>query len=335
MALAPLLRVDQNGLFCEAGGFYVDPWAPVDRAIITHAHADHAAPGSRSYLTTPEGAPLLRARVGEEAAIETLPYGEPRDIGGVRVSLHPSGHILGSAQVRLEHGGEVWVVSGDYKLAPDPTCRPFEPVRCHTFVTEATFGLPIFRWRPEPEVIAGINAWWKASREAGKAALLFAYALGKAQRLLAGIDPAIGPIYTHGAIENVNRIYRAAGVALAPTTHAAEAPPKTDWRGALILAPPSTVGDRLDAPLRRVLHGLRLRLDAHSRRAPPPRARPRLRHLRPRRLARPHARHRRNRRRARARHARLSRPRSPQWLRENGYQAEALETRFADVEEET
>ena len=199
-----LLNTDENGLYCAAGGFHIDPWGPVEHAVITHAHADHAREGSAAYLTARPGAALLRARLGEAASIQALDYGEPLDLNGVRVSLHPAGHILGSAQVRMERAGEVWVVSGDYKTAPDPTCTPFEPVRCHTFVTESTFGLPIFRWRPEAEVAAAINAWWRANREAGKASLLFAYALGKAQRVLAALDTDIGPIYTHGAVENVN-----------------------------------------------------------------------------------------------------------------------------------
>lgn len=237
-----LLTTDENGLYCAAGGFHIDPWGPVEHAVITHAHADHAREGSAAYLTARPGVALLRARLGEAASIQALDYGEPLDLNGVRVSLHPAGHILGSAQVRMERAGEVWVVSGDYKTAPDATCTPFDPVRCHTFVTESTFGLPIFRWRPETEVAAAINAWWRANREAGKASMLFAYALGKAQRVLAALDTGIGPIYTHGAVENVNRIYRDAGVVLPETAYAGEKPGGQDWRGALILAPPSAAG---------------------------------------------------------------------------------------------
>src|SRR5690349_14139746 len=144
----PLLRMTSHGLFCEAGDFFVDPWQPVDRAVITHAHGDHARWGSRHYLGSREGERVLRTRLGPEARIESLEYGEPVTLGdGVRLSLHPAGHILGSAQVRIERGGEVWVVSGDYKVEPDPTCTPFDPIRCHGFITESTFGLPIYRWR--------------------------------------------------------------------------------------------------------------------------------------------------------------------------------------------
>jgi putative mRNA 3-end processing factor len=217
----------------------------VDRAVITHAHSDHACPGSRAYLAARSGEALLRTRVGTEAAIQTLDYGEPVSLNGVQVSLHPAGHILGSAQVRIESGGEVWVVSGDYKLEPDPTCAAFEPVACDTFVTESTFGLPIYRWPPEAEVFAEIRNWWAANQEAGKASVLFAYSLGKAQRVLAGLDPADGPIYTHGAVEKFCRLYREAGIALAPTMHAASAPSNTDWSRALILAPPSANGTSL------------------------------------------------------------------------------------------
>jgi len=233
-----LLERNPNGLYCAAGDFYIDPWNPVERAIITHAHSDHLCPGSKSYLGAAEGEALLRARAGPEAAIESLEYGSAVDMGGVRVSFHPAGHILGSAQVRLEHAGEIWVVSGDYKLAPDPTCRAFEPVRCDTFVTESTFGLPIFRWPDATATLDDINGWWRGNQLVGKASVLFAYPLGKAQRVLAGIDATIGPIFTHGAVEQFNRIYREGGVGLPATNYARSAPVKTDWTRALILAPP-------------------------------------------------------------------------------------------------
>lgn len=232
MGGVPLLETRDPGLYCPAGDFYIDPALPVDRAIITHAHADHACPGSRAYLTAQAGEALLRERLGPEGLIQPVRYGEVLTLGDVRVSLHPAGHILGSAQIRLELGGEIWVVSGDYKLTPDPTCAPFEPVRCHTFVTESTFGLPIFRWPAENEILDAIHAWWRANQEAGKASLLFAYALGKAQRLLAAIDAGIGPIHAHESVERLSRIYREQGVALAPTVATA------DWRRALVIAPP-------------------------------------------------------------------------------------------------
>jgi putative mRNA 3-end processing factor len=244
-ATTGLLQLTDNGLYCPPGDFYVDPWRPVDRAVITHAHADHACAGSRAYLTARAGDALLRVRVGGDASIQAVEYGEPVSLGGVRVSLHPAGHILGSAQVRIESGGEVWVVSGDYKLEPDPTCAAFEPVACDTFVTEATFGLPIYRWPPEAEVFGEVRNWWAANQRAGKASLLFAYSLGKAQRVLAGLLTGIdspGPIYTHGAVENFCRLYREAGIALPSTTHVGAAPAGTDWSRTLILAPPSANG---------------------------------------------------------------------------------------------
>jgi putative mRNA 3-end processing factor len=238
-----LLRTTEQGLYCEAGGFHVDPWLPVDRAVITHAHGDHARWGSRSYLAARPGERVLRTRLGPDAPITTVAYSQTVDMNGVRVSLHPAGHILGSAQVRVEHRGEVWVASGDYKTESDPTCMPFEPVRCHTFVTESTFGLPIFRWTPQAEAFRDIRAWWRANREAGRASIIFAYALGKAQRVLAGLlDADEGPIFTHGAVERLNEDYRASGVALPRTTHAASQPRGYDWSGALIVAPPSAGG---------------------------------------------------------------------------------------------
>ncbi len=231
-----------SGLFCPEGDFYVDPWKPVDRAVITHAHGDHVAWGSASYLTASPGAPLLAARLPPGSPVTPLPYGESRTINGVRVSLHPAGHILGSAQVRLEREGEVWVVSGDYKTAPDRTCAAFEPVRCHTFITESTFGLPIYRWSPDPEIFAAINAWWRYNQAQGKTSVIFGYALGKAQRILSGLDPDLGPIFTHGAVERMTGFYRQAGVALPPAVPVGEAPAGTEWSRALVVAPPAAGG---------------------------------------------------------------------------------------------
>ncbi len=238
---APLVATDL-GLYCPEGDFFVDPWSPVPRAVVTHAHADHACRGCGRYLTSREGGPALRLRMDPGAAIDTLGWGEPVELGGVRVSLHPAGHILGSAQVRVESRGRVVVVSGDYKVEPDPTCTPFEPVRCHVFLTESTFGLPIYRWPRQAEVFAEIDAWWRGNQEAGRASLLFGYALGKAQRLLAGVDPSIGPIAVHGAVEVLNRAYREAAITLPETRYAGSLPKGTDWSRHLIVAPPSAHG---------------------------------------------------------------------------------------------
>jgi putative mRNA 3-end processing factor len=242
ISVPPLLQVTPQGLFCERGNFYVDPWNPVDRALITHAHSDHARWGSKSYLTAAPGEGLLRARMSPDASIETLDYGESRVIDGVRVAFYPAGHVLGSAQISLEFGGEVWVVSGDYKTAPDPTCAAFEAIRCHTFITESTFGLPIYRWLPQEEIFTGINAWWRSNQDAGRASVLFAYSLGKAQRAIAGVDAAIGPIFCHGAIQRLNEIYRDGGIPLPETLYSGEPEKGFDWTRALIVAPPSCNG---------------------------------------------------------------------------------------------
>jgi putative mRNA 3-end processing factor len=230
-----------EGLYCEAGDFHIDPWRPVARAVVTHAHADHARTGHGHYLAAASAEQVLRARLGP-ISLQTLDWGEQVDIGGVRVSLFPAGHVLGSAQVRIEHRGEVWVVSGDYKLEADPTCAPFEPVRCHTFVTESTFGLPIYRWRAPQQVFDEVNRWWHDNAAAGRTSVLFCYAFGKAQRILAGVDAGIGPIVCHGATEPLNRAYRAAGVALPPTRMVSEVPDRAELSRALVLAPPSAGG---------------------------------------------------------------------------------------------
>jgi putative mRNA 3-end processing factor len=235
-----LIELSPAGLYCPAGGFHIDPWRPVDRAVITHAHSDHARRGMRQYLAATPGRGVLADRVGLDADIATLAFGEALTLGDVRLSLHPAGHILGSAQVRVERAGEVWVVSGDYKVAPDRTCDAFEPVRCHTFITECTFGLPVYRWAPQAETFAEVNAWWRANRDAGRVSAVGAYSLGKAQRVLAGLDPGIGPIFCHEAVEVVNRSYRAAGIAL-PDTRTTEGAAKFDGPGAIVVAPPQAL----------------------------------------------------------------------------------------------
>jgi putative mRNA 3-end processing factor len=235
-----LVEPTDKGLFCRVGGFHIDPWRPVDRAIVTHAHGDHARPGSAAYLSAQCGLPILRTRLGADAALEGLAYGEVRTINGVRVSLHPAGHVLGSSQVRIEHAGEVWVVSGDYKLDPDPTCEPFEPVRCDTFITESTFGLPIYRWCTPREIFDRVDSWWRTNAAAGRASVLFGYAFGKAQRILASIDASIGPIFVHGAVDVLNAGYRECGVRLPDATYVSDAQSRKDYAGALIVAPPSS-----------------------------------------------------------------------------------------------
>jgi putative mRNA 3-end processing factor len=238
-----LLSVTPKGLFCEQGNFYVDPWKPVDHAIITHAHADHARWGSKKYLAADTSSQVLRIRMGDKANIDFQPLGKAIQIGGVTVTFYPAGHILGSAQVKIERGGYSIVVSGDYKRNPDPTCKPFEPVRCNTFITESTFGLPIYRWPDPNTVFDGINDWWRTNQSAGKTSVLLAYSLGKAQRLLAGVDSSIGSIFTHGAVEKLNAGYCDAGIELPATTRVGDVDAKTtDWKNSLIVAPPAAVG---------------------------------------------------------------------------------------------
>ena len=238
-----LIIARPQGLYCPPGDFYIDPWRPVERAVITHAHADHARMGHTHYLAQHDSEGTMRTRLGADITLQTLAYGEAITHHGVRLSLHPAGHVLGSAQVRLEHGGQVWVASGDYKLEDDGTCAPFEPVRCDTFITESTFGLPIYRWPSQPELLEGINAWWRTNAEAGRASVLLCYAFGKAQRILHGVDASIGPIVVHGAVEPLNAVYRAAGVKLAPTLRVTDdGVDAALLKTALVLAPPSAQG---------------------------------------------------------------------------------------------
>lgn len=230
------------GLYCEAGDFYIDPWRKVERAVITHAHADHARTGHRHYLTAQRGVGVLRARLGR-IDVTGLGWGEALQIGRARVSLHPAGHILGSAQVRVEVAGQVWVVAGDYHLSTqgdvNPTCEAFEPLRCDCFVTEATFGLPIYRWSRHADVFDDMNRWWQANAGAGEASMIGAYSLGKTQHVLAGLAAGIGPIYVHPAAHKLNEAHVAEGVALPALRDWTELSDPRALRGALIVAPPS------------------------------------------------------------------------------------------------
>jgi len=238
----PLITVTANGLYCRAGDFYIDPWQPVRTAVITHAHADHLRAGSEGYILARPGLGIARQRLGDDAGITPVEYGVPLTFGPATVSLHPAGHILGSAQVRIEHEGTVWVVSGDYKRQADPTCAAFEVVSCDSFISEATFALPVYRWPTPAQVAEEIFRWWRTNRERGIASVLFCYALGKAQRVLAELRAFTDePVYLHGAVASLVEVYRSAGVLMLPTRQVGTER-KTDYRGALILAPPGAIG---------------------------------------------------------------------------------------------
>ncbi len=236
-----LISFTDKGLYCAAGNFYIDPWRPVDYAIITHAHSDHARYGSAHYLAHDDSFHLLKARLGEDIDLETIPYGQSRKIGDVSVSLYPAGHIIGSAQVRIEHQGEVWVVSGDYKVEDDGISIPFEPVRCHTFITESTFGLPIYQWKPQAEIMTEIHDWILQNRELGRSSVLSAYSLGKAQRLVSGLKEYGLPFYMHGAVYNMHETVRKF-MDLPPATYLNADVPKEEARNGIIIIPPSAIG---------------------------------------------------------------------------------------------
>jgi putative mRNA 3-end processing factor len=235
-----LITTTPAGLACAPGGFHVDPWAPVETAVITHAHADHLRPGCGRYLCAAPGRGLVERRLPPGTRIDAVPYREEVRLGDVRVSFHPAGHVLGSAQVRLTAGDATWVVTGDFKRAPDPTCAPFEVVPCDVLVMEATFALPIYRWPAADEVAREVLAWWETCAARGRTAVLLCYALGKAQRLLAELARLTDrPVWLHGAIAPLVAAYREAGVELLPTAVVTEAPKTRRFAGELVLAPPS------------------------------------------------------------------------------------------------
>ncbi|MEM6836702.1 MAG: ligase-associated DNA damage response exonuclease [Cyanobacteria bacterium P01_C01_bin.120] len=233
-----LIAVRPEGLYCEAGNFYIDPWRPVETALITHAHADHARSGSQHYVAMASAEGVLRKRLGAKIDLQGVQYGEKLKYENTWVSFHPAGHVLGSAQVRVEHRDEVWVVSGDYKRCADPTCEPFEVVPCDAFITEATFGLPIYKWDSGEVTARQIYEWWQADRD--RPSLLFCYAFGKAQRVLSELRKFTDQtVYVHGAIATLNEIYREQGIAMLPAINTAAMPKSHKYTGDLVLAPPS------------------------------------------------------------------------------------------------
>lgn len=236
----PLLAFNANGIYCAAADVYLDPWRKVDRAIISHGHADHSRWGNKKYITHHHNIPIMKHRLGE-IDVEGKAYGESFTINTVKFSLHPAGHVTGSSQIRVEHKGEVWVFTGDYKDEADGVCMPFEAVKCHTFITECTFGLPAFKWKPQAEVMQDINQWWAENKAEGRTSVLFGYSLGKAQRLLKHLNPEIGKIYTHGAIENITEVLRPL-VEFPETTLVTRDTTKKELNGNLVLAPPSAHG---------------------------------------------------------------------------------------------
>ncbi len=236
----PLITFNENGIYCERAGIYIDPWKPVDKALITHGHSDHARWGSKYYLCTTSAKPVISYRLGNEAKIESIDYGETVYINGVKFSFHPAGHIIGSAQIRAEYKGEVWVASGDYKIENDGLSESFESVTCDHFITESTFGLPVYDWKPQENIFVDINNWWRKNADEGKVSIMGSYALGKAQRIINHVDHTIGEVLTHGSVEYTNKVLRKQGIHLKSSTKVDNSMHFNRFKGSLIIAPPTS-----------------------------------------------------------------------------------------------
>jgi len=239
---SPLLQFNDRGIYCHVGKFYIDPWKPVDDAVITHAHADHARSGSKRYLAHNLSREVLKYRLGADIQLQTLEYGEQIQKNGVNISFHPAGHIIGSAQIRVEYKGEIWVVSGDYKLEDDGISTPFEPVKCHTFISECTFGMPVYQWKDPALVHQDINNWWKLNADEGKATVIAGYSLGKAQRIIQHLDLSIGKVFLHGAIANTHDALKRNGIILPDAQRISPEISKEEFKKGIIICPPSALG---------------------------------------------------------------------------------------------
>lgn len=237
----PLIEFTDCGLFCRTGGFYIDPWKAVDKAVITHAHSDHARWGSKFYLCHHLTKPVLQHRLGNNN-YQSIGWKETIYINGVRVSLYPAGHIIGSSQVRIEYEGEIWVISGDYKLENDGLSGAFEPVSCHHFITESTFGLPIYNWKPQHQIYGDIQNWVTENKAQGETSVLIAYSLGKAQRLLPCLSAVTDKIFVHGAVYNMHMALVNAGVPLPAVERITPETSKESLKGAVVIAPSGAEG---------------------------------------------------------------------------------------------
>jgi len=233
-----LLTFTDKGIYCPRGDFYIDPWKPVHRAIITHAHSDHARPGNGTYLCHHYSKPILILRLGN-ISIQSVEWADPVYMNAVKVSLHPAGHIIGSSQIRVEYQGMVWVVSGDYKTENDGISGEMEIVPCDVFITESTFGLPIYEWKPQQELFYDIQNWILSNREKGNNTILIAYSLGKAQRILKAIEKIAPLIYVHGAIWNVHEVLVKAGFQLPEVKRITPDMNRNSFKTDIIIAPPS------------------------------------------------------------------------------------------------
>jgi putative mRNA 3-end processing factor len=237
-----LLELTESGLYCPKAGIFIDPWKPVDKAIITHAHSDHARWGMKKYLSHHHSKEVMKLRLGQDISVQTLEYNEPLQINGVKISFHPAGHIPGSAQVKLEYKGKIVVISGDFKVEDDGLSQAFEPLKCHEFISECTFGMPIYKWKPQKEIFEEINSWWRTNASLGRNSLIFAYSLGKAQRIINNLDLSLGSVFVHGAIHNTNQALIANGVKVIDVPKVTQEHTKSQFKGSLIIAPPSAMG---------------------------------------------------------------------------------------------
>lgn len=251
-----LIRFTNKGIYCEQGDFYIDPWKPVKLAVTTHGHADHVKWGNEAYLCHELTKPILLHRLGAELTIQTLRYKEKITINGVELSMFPAGHVIGSAQIRLEYKGEICVISGDYKVEYDGISTAFEPVKCHTFVSESTFGLPIYKWLPQQVIFDQIGTWVDNNQEQGKTSVLIAYSLGKAQRLINGLSETDRPIYVHQSIANLNDAFIEAGVALPETIRISAETRKEELQKGIVIVPPALADGRWIKTLQQAATGV-------------------------------------------------------------------------------
>jgi putative mRNA 3-end processing factor len=253
----PLIDFTDKGLYCPAGNFYIDPWKPVDHAVITHGHSDHARWGNKHYLSHEHTRPILQLRLGDNS-YQTAKWNEPIHFNSVTVTLFPAGHIIGSSQIKVEHKGEIWVVTGDYKLENDGISSAYEPIRCHTFITESTFGLPIYNWKPQHQIFSDIQNWILENQQNNKTSVLIAYSLGKAQRVLQAVKQVTNKIFAHGAVYNMHEALLNSKIlpegTLPEIKRITNEIPKEEYRGSVVIAPPSAEGTpwmkRLDAGTR-------------------------------------------------------------------------------------